>query len=43
MSLLHARFLEPESLREQLRSVPPKVLQATFDTGLLSGGHSLAG
>ena len=36
MSVLHARFLEPESLREQLRSVPPKVVAATFDTGSLS-------
>ena len=33
MSLLHARFLEPESLREQLKSVPPKVVAATLDTG----------
>lgn len=35
MSLLHARFLEPESLREQLRAVPAQVLEATFDTGTL--------
>lgn len=35
MSLLHARFLEPESLREQLRAVPPQVLAATLDTGTL--------
>ncbi|MDP1827965.1 MAG: hypothetical protein Q8L48_32120 [Archangium sp.] len=35
MSLLHARFLEPESLREQLRAVPHRVLEATFDTGTL--------
>ena len=41
MSLLHARFLEPESLRERLRSVPPKVLQATVDTGPL--GDEAAG
>ena len=41
MSLLHARFLEPESLREQLRSVPPTVLASTFDTGVL--GDEAAG
>lgn len=35
MTLLHARFLEPESLREQLRAVPPKVLQSSLDTGTL--------
>ncbi len=36
MSVLHARFLEPESLREQLRAVPAKVVAATFDTGTLT-------
>ena len=41
MSLLHARFLEPESLREQLRSISPKVIAATFDTGTL--GDEAAG
>lgn len=35
MSLLHARFLEPESLRESLRAVPAQVLRATIDTGTL--------
>src|SRR5512133_3904495 len=35
MSLLHARFLEPESLREQLRAVPPQLLQSSLDTGTL--------
>jgi len=35
MTLLHARFLEPESLREQLRALPPRVLQSSLDTGTL--------
>lgn len=35
MSLIHARFLEPESLREQLRLVPAQVLASTTDTGVL--------
>lgn len=36
MSLLHARFLEPEALREQLRGQPASVLASTTDTGVLS-------
>jgi twitching motility protein PilT len=34
--LFHARFLEPESLREQLRGLPSTVLQSAVDTGVLS-------
>lgn len=35
MSLLHARFLEPEALREHLRANPEPALAATADTGPL--------
>lgn len=35
MSLLHARFLEPEALREHLRAAPEPALAATADTGPL--------
>lgn len=36
MSLLHARYLEPEALREQLRGQPASVLASTTDTGVLT-------
>lgn len=35
MSLLHARYLEPESLREHLRGASSPALEATADTGTL--------
>ena len=42
MSLLHARFLEPESLREQLREVPSQVLESSLDTGTLADDAAAA-
>lgn len=35
MAALHARYLEPEALREQLRAAPSDALDRTADTGAL--------
>ncbi|HEY0883164.1 MAG TPA: hypothetical protein VGD87_16630, partial [Archangium sp.] len=42
MSLVYARFLEPEALREHLKKLPSPALAATVDTGTLADESALA-
>lgn len=42
MSLVHARFLEPEALREHLKKLPSPALAATNDTGTLADETAVA-
>ncbi|MFZ5441139.1 MAG: ATPase, T2SS/T4P/T4SS family [Myxococcota bacterium] len=42
MGVLHARYLEPEALREHLRAAPSDALERTADTGVLDDEAALA-
>jgi len=42
VSLVYARFLEPEALREHLKKLPSPALAATADTGTLADESALA-
>jgi hypothetical protein len=42
VGVLHARYLEPEALREHLRTEPSDALASTEDTGVLDDAAARA-